>query len=462
MSSNSRICTQCGWEDRAFKPQRERPVSAGIPVSPPPQHAAAAFTCPICHSRSGISHGRCNNCGNLIESANYGEQTTTAFDSAPVAGQEQFKVRQQHPGTHDAKLSYACPRCTARLDPSSGRCPNCGYMGSMEYSIPHSQSTFIPPPPKSAPPPTQHTVPAQHYHRTDSVSSKTCPNCQANISSDSRICPYCGGYCGTGRKMFSGAEKKSTLERAYEAAAYGGASSSFVPPPQTAGYYPERTEPVPGMAGRIPGEDRMQPRGKKKRKEKEPKELKEPGEGSGKRRFPLGLLIAVIIVAVALVGMVIFVLIQELSSPSMPAATTGPSSSGSDTLAPIISNIQVTDIKDTSAVVKWNTDERATSEVQLCDEGDMCIFAKNDSLVKEHSLKVPNLTKGMEYHVTVRSLDAAGNEETVEWDSTFTTGGQAENRRRASDHRIQGWPAGPDFSLNNLDDVLTNLYDYRG
>ena len=65
-------------------------------------------------------------------------------------------------------------------------------------------------------------------------------------------------------------------------------------------------------------------------------------------------------------------------------------------------------------MVKWTTDEPATSEVQLCDDGDLCTFIDDDSLIKKHSLKVPNLTTGMEYHVTVRSIDESGNEEEME------------------------------------------------
>ena len=177
----------------------------------------------------------------------------------------------------------------------------------------------------------------------------------------------------------------------------------------------------------------------------------------------MGLLIAVIIVAVALVGMVIFVLVQEFSSPGVSSSGT-PTLTEDDTIAPIITNIKVTDIKSSSVVVNWTTDERASSEVKICDAGEeSCTFADDDSLVKQHSLKVPNLEPGMEYHVTIWATDEDGNTEEVVWSETFTTSGEpGTSGGETVPPGIEQGDLALDFTLQDTDGVSRALSDYRG
>ncbi len=85
---------------------------------------------------------------------------------------------------------------------------------------------------------------------------------------------------------------------------------------------------------------------------------------------------------------------------------------GSDITLPIISNVQVVDITDTTARITWTTDELADSCVNI---GDIC----DDTLVISHSITLTGLSSGTTYDFTVSSADARGNK--AEEAGSFTT-----------------------------------------
>ncbi|GAG39999.1 unnamed protein product, partial [marine sediment metagenome] len=85
----------------------------------------------------------------------------------------------------------------------------------------------------------------------------------------------------------------------------------------------------------------------------------------------------------------------------------------------------VSSITDTGAVVTWETDEPATSQVMICDPGEVCSWTEPDeTLVTNHSVTLSDLDPNTSYHLTLISEDESENETTYERD--FTTSAQAD------------------------------------
>lgn len=104
---------------------------------------------------------------------------------------------------------------------------------------------------------------------------------------------------------------------------------------------------------------------------------------------------------------------------SVPATGVGgsgapPDETGqADTTAPAISNIVVSDVTGTSAVVSWNTNEASTSVVDYGFTQSFEIGTVSDnSFVSSHSLLLTGLNIGKGYYFRVRSTDSSGNEGT--------------------------------------------------
>ena len=133
----------------------------------------------------------------------------------------------------------------------------------------------------------------------------------------------------------------------------------------------------------------------------------------------MGLLIAVMLVAAALIAMVIFVVSQEFNTPTPP--TKPPVV---DTTPPKIQSILASSITQTGAVITWVTDEPATSQVQICEGDVLCLpwTTLGDNYVRKHSVTVNDLKDNTAYHVTVKSIDEKGNETISDMSKTFTTG----------------------------------------
>ena len=95
----------------------------------------------------------------------------------------------------------------------------------------------------------------------------------------------------------------------------------------------------------------------------------------------------------------------NLASSAHLTFTTGPS----DTMPPVISNIQVTP-GETSATVTWTTDEPATSSVAYGQSAAYENGSVGDSaLVIEHTITLTNLVSETLYHYQVISVDGSGN-----------------------------------------------------
>ena len=96
-----------------------------------------------------------------------------------------------------------------------------------------------------------------------------------------------------------------------------------------------------------------------------------------------------------------------------------------DSPPPVIQNVSLSSITDTGAVVAWETDEPATSQIMLCDPDDTCSWtAPDETLVTDHSVTLSDLDPNTSYHLTLISIDASENETTYKRD--FATSAQAD------------------------------------
>ena len=100
-------------------------------------------------------------------------------------------------------------------------------------------------------------------------------------------------------------------------------------------------------------------------------------------------------------------------------------SQSSDTMPPVISNVQVSSITYNSAVVTWMSDEQSTSIVQYGTSsgswGNYPDSAENTSLATSHSITLTGLSGGTTYYFRVGSTDASGNGPTISSQASFTT-----------------------------------------
>ena len=94
---------------------------------------------------------------------------------------------------------------------------------------------------------------------------------------------------------------------------------------------------------------------------------------------------------------------------------------GPDTTPPVIDNIEVIQITDTTAVITWTTDEPATSQVEYGTTPAYGLMSDPDNnLVLSHAVHLTSLTQDTLYHFRVHSRDEAENLATS-GDGQFTT-----------------------------------------
>ena len=91
----------------------------------------------------------------------------------------------------------------------------------------------------------------------------------------------------------------------------------------------------------------------------------------------------------------------------------------------MLQDISLSSVTETGAVVTWQTDEPATSQVMICDPDSVCTWTEPDeTLVTNHSVTLSGLGPDTTYHLTLISQDESDNEATEELD--LTTSAQAD------------------------------------
>lgn len=105
-----------------------------------------------------------------------------------------------------------------------------------------------------------------------------------------------------------------------------------------------------------------------------------------------------------------------------PPTTTTTSPPVGDTVAPVLSNIRTSSVKNSSARVLWSTNEASDTVVEYWKTGSPTVTASNASMVTSHSQSLGSLTRRTTYSYRVKSKDAAGNIATSAVFSFRTTG----------------------------------------
>jgi peroxiredoxin len=148
--------------------------------------------------------------------------------------------------------------------------------------------------------------------------------------------------------------------------------------------------------------------------------------------------IGTIILCLGLLGLSIFMLNRDI------------------TTAPVIQKISVSDIGQTSAIINWQTNEPATSEVTICSSDNCTSLKPDESLVTNHSATLTNIEPNTIYELTVMLKNKQGKEARLALELvTPRKTAAVEIGTRIGDRA-------PDFTLPTIDGKETSLSQFRG
>ena len=104
-----------------------------------------------------------------------------------------------------------------------------------------------------------------------------------------------------------------------------------------------------------------------------------------------------------------------------------------DSKKPVIDNIEVKDISENSATVKWVTDEKSDSLLDYGTKECCGLIIYNSTLTTNHEIQIINLQKNSKYYFIISSKDASGNNVTSELTNFNTLEGEDEEPPEISD-----------------------------
>ena len=124
---------------------------------------------------------------------------------------------------------------------------------------------------------------------------------------------------------------------------------------------------------------------------------------------------------------------------------------------PVISDVSVSDVTDTSAVITWKTDRPATRQAMVSEVGSKTAILTElqTDLTMSHAVTVTNLKPNVTYTITLLSKDASGNQVMHDPGKTFAT--LASSPAEAAVGKLA-----PDFTLPTLDGKTLTLSSFRG
>jgi peroxiredoxin/chitodextrinase len=111
------------------------------------------------------------------------------------------------------------------------------------------------------------------------------------------------------------------------------------------------------------------------------------------------ILASVIILCLGLVGFIIFILVR-------------------DTTLPVIHQVSLSDMTESSTIITWQTDEPSTSQVTTWDSEAYTSTEPDEALVINHSVVLTDLKPNTRYQLILISRDKAGNEARLEIELT--------------------------------------------
>ena len=259
-------------------------------------------------------------------------------------------------------------------------------------------------------------------------SARLCPGCHGLLPPGVKYCPKCGFSVG---EALPGRTEKAP-PTVPSAQAPGAAPRAPIPQPKAdSGYITGRQS----TEARDHGPPSAMEYGKM---HQQPVAAQQPdavpgvwGDTLPSRRFPKALVPIAVIFGIAILGFVAFQAgwlegpfteAQEFASgiewPSFLSLAPA------DTMPPVISNVDVSSTTEASVVVRWETDEPATSQVMVCDPDGFCTWSEPDeALLTSHSANLLGLEPNTTYHFTVMSKDSTENEAVHEGELTTLAGG---------------------------------------
>ncbi len=111
------------------------------------------------------------------------------------------------------------------------------------------------------------------------------------------------------------------------------------------------------------------------------------------------ILAAAIILCLCLAGSVIFILARDITPP-------------------VIQKVSISDMTEANAVITWQTNKPATSQVEIWDSNISVSTELDGTLVANHSATLTDLKPNTRYRFTVISKDKHGNETNLEIELT--------------------------------------------
>lgn len=127
-----------------------------------------------------------------------------------------------------------------------------------------------------------------------------------------------------------------------------------------------------------------------------------------------------------------------------------------DKTVPVIQNISISDIAQTSAIINWQTNEPATGEVTVCSSDNCTSLKKDESLVTNHSATLTNIEPNTGYQLTIVARNKQGNE--VRFALELVT----PRKTTAVEIGTRIGDRAPDFTLPTIDGKETSLSSFRG
>lgn len=239
-----------------------------------------------------------------------------------------------------------------------------------------------------------------------------CPHCNIAVPPGSTECPTCGYLLGTVHLESETAPPPTPLQRPPSSE-----PKAPIPQPRASSEYVGHQQPARVRDDSLPD---AQP--DSKTQQAVSPASKALGGPSPPMRLSKATIAIIVIVLLGIVGSVGFIIgwfegplgtIQEFVSRIEVPSVLPPTHR--DTTPPEIKNASAEDITQTGAVIPWETDEPATSQVMICQPGGLCIWTERDeALVTSHSVSLSELEPNTVYHFTVVSSDDSGNEATYE------------------------------------------------
>jgi cytochrome c biogenesis protein CcmG/thiol:disulfide interchange protein DsbE len=127
------------------------------------------------------------------------------------------------------------------------------------------------------------------------------------------------------------------------------------------------------------------------------------------------------------------------------------------TTAPVIQNISVSDITQTSAIINWQTNEPATSDVTICSSDNCTSIKPDEPLITNHSATLTNIEPNTIYELTLISKNEQGKEArfALEFVTPRKATAPVEIGTRIGDRA-------PDFTLPTIDGKEASLSQFKG